>query len=266
VDDALQLHFDECKSGWISLHIEAKGQRLDLQLSHWLDPLPELIAWLEAISSGLARCGWTLCQEGCAVDFDVREQQLDDCMCRVSDPVNLVVHPNYSAPFLELTIERRELVRACYQAIREFATSERYLPDEWEYRTLGTLVRQKMGFDPHVWVATLLAAQLTRRALQMQFWLIEGGMASGTAPDDECIGTADEHAQMTNGAARSPDTYPCYWSHREWESLSEEAARQAYLMDCLNETSGSWSGLDWRQTRSVKLESWLAADGNWRAM
>lgn len=257
----LKIKFDGCEAGWIALHITVADQTLDLQMSHWLDPLPDLLAWLEAISLGMARCGWTLDEEGCSVAFDVQDADKAEILLRTRDPILLTIVPDYAAPTLTCRLRRRELVQCFYLAFREFATSDCYVPGQWELQTFGDAIREKTGLDPDVWIEALMAAPLTRRELQKRFWLIHRGIVSPVSPDGEMIGTASEYAEMTGGAPLALYSYPAYWFHGEWEALPDNAARRAYLHGCLDDSEDcSWRGLPWRQMRSAWLESWLEQD------
>jgi hypothetical protein len=230
-------------------------------MSHWLDPLPDLLAWLEAISLGMARCGWMLEEESTFVTFNIEDARKPVIFNRSRDPVSLTIVPDYDAPTLTCELSRRELVQCFYRAFCEFAASTRYLPNEWELRTFGEVIRQSTGVDPINWVDALLTAPLTRRELQKRFWLIHRGTIGPGWPDGEMIGTAAEYAEMTVGAPLAPGMSPRYWSHAEWEALPDNAARRAYLSGCLDDSEDSaWRGLPWRQMRSVWLEDWLEQD------
>lgn len=136
---------------------------LSLRAGHLFAPLPDLLAWLEAISLGLQRGGWTLDEEFQRVHFDIHDAAPQPIFGRRSD-----------------------LVRAFDGALRDFVTSDRYRPTEWERLSLGDQVREKTGQDPAIRVEALLAAPLSRRELQKQFWRIHGGttvIAFVTDPD-----------------------------------------------------------------------------------
>lgn len=260
--EPLTVRFEKCEAGWIALHLAAGGHTLDLRVSHLYDPLPDLLAWLEAISLGLERSGWSLDEEVRRVAFDARDAEPAPIFGRRPDPVVLTVTPDDDVAPMICTLTRRALVQTFYQALRDFVTSDRYRPGEWERQSLGDRVREKTGQDPAVWVEALLATPLSRRELQKRFWRIHGGTINGVWHDPDLMGTAEEYIEMTGGAVPLiQGTSPLFWVLEEWETLPDTAARRAYLQACLKDyEDSSWSGLPWRQMRSVWLEEWLRND------
>lgn len=257
--EPLTVRFEGCEAGWIDFRLTAGQQTLSLRASHLFDPLPDLLAWLEAISLGLQRGGWTLDEEFQRVQFDIHEVAPQPIFGRRSDPVLLTVRPDGNVAPLSCTLTRRDLVRAFDGALRDFVTSDRYRPAEWERLSLGDQVREKTGQDPAIWVEALLAAPLSRRELQKQFWRIHGGTIAGAWHDPEFMGTAAEYADMSGSAEPLPaDTWPRYWGLSEWDALPDIPARRAYLAECLADTDDSyWSGLPWRRMCATRLQDWL---------
>lgn len=257
--ESLTVRFEGCEAGWIDLRLTAGQQTLNLRASHLLDPLPDLLAWLEAASLGLPRCGWTLDEEFQRVNFDIRDADLKSIFGRRPDPVVLTVAPDYDVAPLICTLTRRDLVRVFYGALRDFVTSDRYRPAEWELLSLGDRVREKTGQDPTIWAEALLANPLSRRELQKRFWQIHGGTVTGGWHDPEFMGTAREYAEMSGSAEPlRAGTSPLYWMLSDWEALPDINARRAYLAECLADTADSaWRGLPWRRLRSAWLEAWL---------
>lgn len=265
--DLLTVRFEKCEAGWIALRLTADNLTLNLQASHLIDPLPDLLIWLEAISLGLERCGWTLDEEFQRVAFDARDAEPTPIFGRRPDPVVLTVTPNYEAAPLICTLTRRALVQTFYRALSDFVTSNRYHPAEWERQSLGDRVREKTGQEPAAWVESLLATPLSRRELQKRLWRIHGGTIHGVWHDPDLMGTAEEYIEMTGGAVPLiQGSLPLYWLLEEWESLPDTAAQRAYLKACLkDDEDSSWSGLPWRQMRSVWLEEWLRNDEDFPA-
>lgn len=253
------VSFDRCEAGWITLNLAADGHTLDLRASHLHDPLPDMLAWLEALSLGLPRCGWTLDEEWALVTFDVVDAMPAESLTKRPTALRLTVTPDYNEPPLTCTLARRALVQTFYQALREFVTSDRYRPGEWERQSLGDRLREKTGQDPAAWVEALLATPLSRRELQKRFWRIHGGTISGVRHDPELMGTAEEYIEMTGGSVPLiQGSFPLYWLLEEWETLPDTAARRAYLQACLDDDEdSSWSGLPWPRMRSAHIENWL---------
>ena len=258
----LTVRFDRCEAGWINFRVTSGPDTLELQASHIYDPLPALLAWLEAITFELPRCGWTLDEEGALVAFDVAEAEPAESLVRKPTSMRLTVTPDYAAPPLTCTLGRRSLVRTFYQAVREFVNSDRYRPGEWERQSLGDRVAEKTGLDPDHWIDELLTTALSRRELQKRFWQIHGGTLTGDWAHPDMIGTLDEYTEMTGGEQPLPHgARPHYWSLEEWDSLPDREARRAYLLACLkDDDDSSWCGLPWPRMRSPRIENWLKRD------
>lgn len=262
----LSLHFDDCQAGWITLHLRLDDRHIELHLSHWLDPLGSIYAWLEAMVLGLPRCGWTLDEEGRETEFDAetaawqpsgRERQ-----------TRLTVRPDDDTPALELMLETRSLVRMFYGAVREFATSDRYRPGEWQHHTLGERIAEVTGQSPLVWVETLLARTPSRRQVQQQIWLIDRPMLYGHPPCTDITGTAAEYARLTGGAPRPDGAYPHYKALDDWKEVSFHVERRAYLTKLLDLPADhpGWLGHPLPHMRSQLIEDWLASPDGLRPM
>ena len=49
----LAVKFGDCDAGWISMLLTSGESSLSVSLSHVYDPLPDMLAWLEAITIGV---------------------------------------------------------------------------------------------------------------------------------------------------------------------------------------------------------------------
>jgi hypothetical protein len=59
----LTIKFGDCDAGWILMRLSNGESSLVVRMSHWLDPLPGMLAWLEAISIGVEECGFRVDRE-----------------------------------------------------------------------------------------------------------------------------------------------------------------------------------------------------------
>ncbi len=129
----LSVHFGLCQAGWIRLHISNGLQDITLWCSHFDDPLPKLLAWLEALASGLDRCGWTLDEENDRVELNAYVRWMTDIVRLEIRPLNDMKHDEVipRRQTLRFDLQLSELISCFYEAFLDFISSDRYRPEEW---------------------------------------------------------------------------------------------------------------------------------------
>jgi hypothetical protein len=129
----LNVRFGECHAGWIRLHIGDGSQEVTLWCSHFDDPLPKLFAWLEALISGLDRCGWTLNEENDRVELNAYVRTSTFNVRFEVRPLNDMKRDDMVPRRATLRFDLRlpDLVGCFYDAFVEFILSDCYCAVEW---------------------------------------------------------------------------------------------------------------------------------------
>lgn len=259
----LTITFDGCEYGWIRMMLIADGQSLTLRLSHLYDPLPDMLAWLEAIVIGVEECGFRIDEEGSFVRFSAHKQ------LRAMHSVNIVLNVTleYNGQHLQATLQKHDLVRIFYHAIRDFSTSAAYVSEHWEHRTLENVLREQMGMTAAEWVDSAVA--LAPRQLQMALWRIDPSIIANPSEFAEDVGTEAELIELTGKTKAEAGGLPHYWPLPQelWGTYAKknDQARCAYLEECLSyPMERSWNGTPWRKMRSMVVERWLDSEASIR--
>lgn len=269
VNQDLTVKFGDCDAGWLSMLLTAGERSLTARLSHLLDPLPDMLAWLEAIVIGVEECGFRIDQEegdffdenGAFVNFSASKQLRAIPEHRAYTILN--VTPPYGSQPLQATLPTYDLVRIFYRAFREFADSTAYVREQWEYLTLEQMVHEQSGMTANAWIDSVIA--LEPRQLQKALWRLEPQIL--TAPPNylDDIGTEADLMELTGKTRAEAGGLPYYWSlpPELWGPYADgdDQARRKYLEECLPEPlQSSWRGTPWRKMRSSLIENWLVSE------
>ncbi len=255
IEESLTVKFSNCDAGWISMAISSDGTVLNARLSHWLDPLPDMLAWLEAIAVGVNECSFTVDEEGTYVQF---------CACRSYKNdrayTTLTITPSYDVEPIKSTLPTFDLVETIYRSFREFSESDVYLPEQWEHFTLNRKLTEKLGISAEDWIDSAIG--MSSRELQKAIWLLDPSIIVNPKPDDESIGTEAELLELTCESRANAGGLPNYWfvPKEVWGESFEghEQARRTFLEECLTEkVYPNWDGVPWNQMRSNLIEKWL---------
>lgn len=266
----LAVKFGDCDVGWISMLLTVGEHSLIVQMSHWLDPLPDMLAWLEAIAIGVEECGFRVDREdgdffdaeGAFFNFSASKQPCASHEHRASTIFN--VTPPYGAQPLQVTLPTYDLVGIFYRAFREFADSSAYVREQWEYLTLEQVMYEQSGMIADAWIDSVIALEL--RQLQMALWRLDPQILANPADYLDNIGTEAELIELTGETRAEAGGLPCYWllPQELWGQYAakDEQARRVFLEECLPEQIGSWSGTPWRRMRSSLIENWLDSESS----
>lgn len=257
----LTVTFDDCEAGWIRMRLVIGEQSLEVSCSHWLDPLPDLLAWLEAISVGVELCQFTVDEEGSSVAFSACKTDSRTEPDRAYSTLTLT--PSYEVPPLRFTLPTFELVGNIYHAFRAFAESDKYVPTQWEHHTLERAVHEKLGMTTAEWIDSVIARE--PREVQKALWRLDQSILVNPSNDRENIGTETELLELTGKTSAEAGGLPMYLFVEEevWGKSLEgnEQSRRQYLEECLTEKGNpTWDGCPWRKMRSPLIEKWLEAE------
>lgn len=250
LSSALTVRFGDCDAGWISMWITAKNNRMEVRLSHIYDPIPDLLAWLESITIGVQKCGFSVDEEGSFTYFDAIRSQKS---------MRLKINKSYGSIKIDLDLTRRELVKEFYESLINFAHSDQYIPSQWETSSLADIVERETGKPVNEWID--FAIHLDRRNLQKQIWRFDPQITQNPLYfEKEFTGSEEELLELTGKNLKEAHGLPYYWSLNDWEDIKNETDRRYYLMEeCLSENVISWKGCPLRKMRSPLIENWLAS-------
>jgi hypothetical protein len=234
--------FEHCVSGWIDCRLTHSSGGVEqahvLRCSHVYDPLPDFIAWLEAITREADEASWTVNQEGSfarlrAVRFGGDAVNLF-CEDKTNDP-NVTLW----SPRLNVLVFTIELVRAAYWALGTFVSSPAFSLPHWSTMNWYEHWMHRYPEDGRISLDTLatnLAAWSRDQILAALFHALP--------------------AFDTHGQPELPTIAPA------WDSFPS-AARESALRSLLAELTNSFGGSDPRTLPSPVIESWLAARTRW---
>lgn len=258
----LSVKFGDCDVGWISMLLTSGGRSLRFRLSHIYDPLPDMLAWLEAITIGVEECGFRVDEEGAFVNFSAHKQLRADDQSRVYTVLNVV--PQYDVQPLQAIMPTTDMVAAFYRAFRTFADSPEYVREQWEYLTLEQAMYEQSGMTASAWIDSVIS--LESRQLQMALWRLDPQIVVNPESWLDDIGTEAELMELTGKTISEAGGLPCYWPLPQelWGQYAnkDEQAQRKFLEEYLPEPIGSWSGTPWRRMRSSLIENWLDSESS----
>lgn len=162
----IHVRFRDCEAGWIRLDLGYGSEEISINLSHFFEPLPALLTWLESIASGVEQCMFEIEEEGTTVMFRATSLHGGDVRFRVERL--------YGVASLECSLPARQLVATIYQAFVDFSESPEYKRQEWETYSLADAVREEDGLSVDQWIESTI--HLSRRELQKAIWRFDRQM------------------------------------------------------------------------------------------
>lgn len=153
----IKVDFHEVIAGWIHFKIIAGEQSYDGRFSEVYDPIIDLKHWLEAVSTNVQQTSFTFDPEGDDIKFEINRLEYEGNYFVISEPYA------DGKTYLNVIVNRKQLVKAFYQGIIELSQSEKYHPREWEV----CYYKQRLCGDYKVDEAKLLEIlkQLKRKEL-----------------------------------------------------------------------------------------------------
>ena len=112
--------FLQAKAGWLRFEVSSAEMTFEGAFSAVFDPLLKFKAWLEALAVGVEQASFTYDAEGPYITFDWDYNKL------------VISTDNYQTILFSVTTERHHVVSSFYNALKDFAESDRYKREEWE--------------------------------------------------------------------------------------------------------------------------------------
>ena len=141
------MNFKECDAGWIRFAVFVGSQSVNCRGSELWDPFPEMVVWLESISTGAQSCSFKMDEEGAEKEFKAFRCADGSVRLTIEDAIEHCV-------FLEAQVDARQCVGAFYKNLRSFAASPAYSPEQWEDETLSERIQRLSGQTEELVVAT----------------------------------------------------------------------------------------------------------------
>lgn len=131
MSESFRIEFLDTQYGWIDFDITILNQTFHYSFSNVISTQPEeLISWLEKIYNK------EYCEFCCDIEGFLFYLNYDGKKLRLYDEINILGQEaeNEQRKYLHAVIEvsRTELCQTIYKAFREFVSSDRYKPAEWE--------------------------------------------------------------------------------------------------------------------------------------
>ena len=127
IKETINVDFQDTISGWINFTIKAGDKMFESMFSCVFDPLLDLKHWLEAIIIGVSQTSFSYDTEGSEFKFDFERNKNNEYLFTFS---------NYGEEenkiYIEVQVDKKQLVEAFYNSYIEFTLSDRYIQGEWE--------------------------------------------------------------------------------------------------------------------------------------
>lgn len=253
-EPGLRASFGDCQYGWMDFRLEADGQAVQIWLSEVYDPLPNMIAWLEAIARGEPECRLEIDEEDC--ESVLLASSLQD---GGEAEVRLQIREKYEAadqPVFYCRSSRFRLVHAIYTALHAYAQSDEFDSAHWSSETLGERVPGLYGCTVEEWIEAHLADN--RRQIRLALWPLEPFWASNALCRPvlgDLITPAERETLTRFGHRLDRDPY-LFQSMEGWEQLDLADRRRALHEELANQVCGGFTAAPIHMLRSAQLEAW----------
>ena len=118
------LVFKACAQGDIDFSVVYGSMSASVYADCVWDPFPDLLRWLEAITTGVQCCAFEW--DACGPDFAFKFQRSDQTIGHVEVVKNIdLLLGSFLAP-------TRHIVEGFYRSFIEFTASAGYVPEEWQ--------------------------------------------------------------------------------------------------------------------------------------
>lgn len=224
----IDVTFSHADHDYLAMRVAAHGrvwtETTNREIACWVSsvfcPFSSLIAWLEALTTGVESCGFTWDAEGPTGQLSMRWNVFTlDWAC--------------GSQVLHATVDRRQVVNAFYGAFRGFVESSRYKPLRYERVRIGEayVLRGGRTFTEEELIAQLLILD----------WMAVDARLESIWPTPVPLG--------------SDDGIPP-WAPKEWDAWGPDR-RLAYLREWFDQLGDGADGQPIRQMRSSMVEQWL---------
>lgn len=219
----LQVDFYKVDSGYIFFKLAVGTQRFKGSFSEVWDPLLDFRHWLEAIAIGVQQTSFHFDPEGTSINFNLNRIACDNDVLIISE---LCAAPGQF--FIKASVDRKQIVRAFYRGLLDFAKSDAFDHGEWEIETLA----DRLGKMLHLEYQALLGYLSGLRRVELVQLLDRADPPYDGVPDTTGYVSADYDG----------------WA---------EAPKRAYLKNLLNAGIGSYRGMKISGFQSQIVEQYL---------
>lgn len=257
--DTVAVSFAPCDAGWQPVAISAGRRETRFEASHFLDPFPEILDWLEVIAAG----GDGAVLVDCETSEAHIEARSDDNPAMVFIAVahraaawGSEAELPFDPPELAILIARRVFVAAFYGALRAYALCDDYRPGEWAAVMVGADLRSK-GID--VGAAELAAWDAARlQAFLAKLYSVDYVTFPGTSSKRAAIRRFVKLSMGETVSGRIVRTpRPMFDLPDDWDGLPL-TDRAVWTRALLEEARiNSWAAADLRTLRSGTLDAFL---------
>lgn len=210
--------------------------------------------WLEAISIGVMQSSFWFDPEGEEIMFNFKRESWDKEVLTISE-----LYGN-DKTFIKAEIDRRQIVKAFYLGLLNFAASDKFKSEEWEVEYLGERLCEIFNMDEESLIEQLI--ELDREKLSEVLFKADPSytISFPTAKDKSeemmlFIETSVQNKELPK--EHTMKRTPNEWNIPEDYNFWSVYRKREYVIRCLNvETEGN-SGTKIKDFRSSIIEEYL---------
>ncbi len=258
--DPVNIELLRCEAGWLDVQLQVGSQICNVNFSHCFDPIPDFIAWMEALTTDVMRCGFEIDEEGSGKDLDAVRGWYGRYFLTIKKS-----YADIPEVFISARVHRRQLIEAIYRGLQNFSRLEKYNPKEWAFESCGEFLAKLTGSNQEeilffllplskpeltCFFRTVLPSHLSCFSEEVsKFNSLPRILEFALQPDNEIV-------------KESAKKYPEGWSFAKMN----EDNRKEELIESLQEQANSWEGTPLHTLRSEILETYLASDRDKESM
>lgn len=262
----LLIEFLGANAGWMPFRIIAADKSWTVNASYWLDPFPDLIAWLEEIIEGSHRSELFINEEssGTILRYERINQTLSLFKVDYTD-VYGDVHP-----FLSLSLKTRDLVSEFYNRLMDYSRSDTYDKRQWETDSFLERFLILLDLQSYEELEDFLIQYHSEQIFDMcgfinpPRYVMEIAKKRLNEYIHNSIPGNPEHNlailnQLKNDDYFDQNRFDFVEDHRPTDGFetSDLQRKKKLLKNLLNEMTYGYTGFKLSDRRSLKIENWL---------
>lgn len=237
----LIVDFYNAEAGWLYFRITAGNKIFESVFSHVFDPIMNFKYWLEAISIGVQRAMFVYDIEGQEIryDFNGEDWRKDTLLIADADDSDEI--------FLNVIVDRRQMVAAFYNALVAFSLSDKFKSNEWECVFMKERLCTALKLEEHELPEKL--AILDRIGLNAAFYYArQPYMTPFPAADyedeelryyiDLCFSSINR-VDKCNAVLMAPDEWNIPEDYESWKKKDKIVLINECINDCISGYGGS---------------------------
>lgn len=251
----LVVDFYEVKAGWMSFKLTLDEQVFDSSFSDVFDPILDFKNWLEAAAIGVQKCSFSYDPEGNDIQFEIERISYErGNEFTISEPYE------NGQIFLKGFVDRKQVVKAFYYGLLNFANSDKFKSEGWEIEYIYERLSKALNWDKEKTINEF--CKLDRIELGKALFIADPSytISFPNAKDiNESIQLFVDEAlkKKTNKVIERIET-PTEWQIPDDYDFWKFNKRKKFIEECLNEkTNGSSSGTKISDFRSEIIEKYL---------